>query len=158
MIANALSGKALPVYGDGRNVRDWLYVGDHCSGVRAVLERGRPGESYNIGGRHEMPNIEVVQTVCALLDELRPRAQTSGGSYARQIQFVKDRPGHDRRYAIDCGKIERELGWSPEETFATGLRRTIAWYLASADWLAQVTSGRYRDWIDLQYGGAAAPA
>lgn len=152
MLLNALAGKALPVYGDGRNVRDWLYVRDHCAGVRAVLERGRVGETYNIGGRHEMQNIDVVRRVCATLDELRPRAS---GSYAELIAFVKDRPGHDRRYAIDCGKIERELGWAPSETFESGIRKTVAWYLAAGEWVAQVTSGRYREWIDLQYGAVA---
>jgi len=150
VLLNALEGKALPVYGDGRNVRDWLYVGDHCAGIRRVLAQGRPGETYNIGGRTERQNLAVVQAVCALLDELRPRA---GGSYEQQIRFVRDRPGHDRRYAIDCGKIEAELGWTPAETFESGLRRTVTWYLAQADWVAQVASGRYRAWIDLQYGG-----
>ncbi len=152
---HALAGKALPVYGDGKNVRDWLYVGDHCAGIRAVLERGRLGHTYNIGGRNEMQNIAVVRAICATLDALRPRgAAFGGGSYAQQISFVKDRPGHDRRYAIDCRKIERELGWSPAETFETGIRKTITWYLASSDWVAQVSTGRYRDWIDLQYGAA----
>jgi len=149
VVLHALDGKPLPVYGDGKNVRDWLYVGDHCAGIRTVLERGRPGQTYNIGGRNELQNIAVVRAICALLDELRPRA---GGSYAQQTAFVKDRPGHDRRYAIDCSKIERELGWMPAESFESGLRKTIAWYLASPDWIAQVNSGRYRDWIDLQYG------
>jgi len=152
---NALQGKALPVYGDGTNVRDWLYVGDHCAGIRAVLERGRLGETYNIGGRTEMQNIEVVKLICGSLDELRPRG---GGSYADQITFVKDRPGHDRRYAIDCSKIERELGWTPSESFQSGLRRTIEWYLNSGEWIAQVTSGKYREWLDLQYGATASPA
>jgi dTDP-glucose 4,6-dehydratase len=147
VLLNALAGKALPVYGDGKNVRDWLYVGDHCAGIRAVLERGRLGETYNIGGRTEMQNIAVVQAICHTLDELRPRCL---GSYAEQITFVKDRPGHDRRYAIDCRKIEAELGWTPAETFATGIRRTIAWYLDAADWVAQVASGKYRSWSDLQ--------
>lgn len=149
VLLNALAGKALPVYGDGKNVRDWLFVGDHCAGIRVVLERGRLGETYNIGGRNERQNIEVVQTICATLDRLRPRAS---GTYAQQITFVKDRPGHDRRYAIDCGKIERELGWTPAETFETGIAKTIAWYLDAGDWVSQVTSGRYREWIDLQYG------
>ena len=153
VVLNALADKPLPVYGDGANVRDWLYVGDHCAGLRVVLEAGRPGETYNIGGRNEMQNIAVVQAICALLDELRPRAAgPMGGSYARQITFVKDRPGHDRRYAIDCSKIEHELGWTPTESFESGLRKTVAWYLASFDWIAQVTSGQYREWIDLQYG------
>jgi dTDP-glucose 4,6-dehydratase len=154
VILHALAGMPLPVYGDGRNVRDWLYVGDHCAGVRRVLERGRPGETYNLGGRAEWENIAVVRHVCAVLDELRPRAD---GSYARQITFVKDRPGHDRRYAIDCGKIERELGWRPAESFDSGIRKTIAWYLAATDWVAQVNSGRYREWIDLQYGANGRP-
>jgi dTDP-glucose 4,6-dehydratase len=160
VLLNALAGKPLPVYGDGKNVRDWLYVGDHCAGIRTVLAQGRVGETYNIGGRHELENIEVVRTVCACLDELRPRSAAAGGPYARQIQFVKDRPGHDRRYAIDCRKIERELGWSPAESFQSGIRKTVEWYLASQEWVAQVTSGRYRAWIDLQYGapGAAAQA
>ena len=153
MILNALAAKALPIYGDGRNVRDWLYVGDHCAGIRAVLARGRVGETYNIGGRTELENLTVVQTLCAVLDELRPRAQ---GSYAEQIRFIKDRPGHDRRYAIDCSKIERELGWQPQQTFASGLRHTVAWYLGSGDWVSEVISGRYRDWIDLQYGKAGS--
>jgi dTDP-glucose 4,6-dehydratase len=148
---NALGGKPLPIYGDGSNVRDWLYVGDHCAGIRTVLERGRTGETYNIGGRNELRNLEVVKGICAILDELRPGP---AGPYARLITFVKDRPGHDRRYAIDCTKIERELGWTPAESFETGLRKTLAWYLASEAWLAQVTSGKYRDWISLQYGGA----
>ncbi len=153
VVLNALEGKPLPVYGDGRNVRDWLYVGDHCAGVRTVLDRGRLGETYNIGGRNEMQNIAVVQAICATLDELRPRkAGAMSGSYAQQIRFVKDRPGHDRRYAIDCSKIERELGWAPAESFETGIRKTIQWYLDSPEWVAQVTSGKYRDWIDLQYG------
>ncbi len=150
MIHNALHGKALPVYGDGRNVRDWLYVGDHCAGIRAVLAGGRLGETYNIGGRTEMQNIAVVQTLCNTLDELRPRA---GAGYASLITYVQDRPGHDRRYAIDCRKIERDLGWAPQESFASGLRKTVAWYLAAPEWVAQITSGQYRDWIDLQYGG-----
>jgi dTDP-glucose 4,6-dehydratase len=148
VLLNALAGKPLPVYGDGKNVRDWLYVGDHCKGIRAVLERGRTGETYNIGGRTEMQNIDVVRTICAALDELRPRGN---GSYAEQIAFVKDRPGHDRRYAIDCGKIESELGWTPAETFASGIRRTIQWYLGAARWVDEVTSGRYRRFLDLKY-------
>ena len=153
VVLNALQGKPLPVYGDGKNVRDWLYVGDHCAGVRTVLDRGRLGETYNIGGHNEMQNIAVVQAICATLDELRPRkGGAMSGSYAQQICFVKDRPGHDRRYAIDCSKIERELGWAPAESFETGIRKTIAWYLDSPEWVAQVTSGKYRDWIDLQYG------
>jgi dTDP-glucose 4,6-dehydratase len=153
MIVNALAGKPLPVYGDGRQIRDWLYVTDHCSAIRAVLAGGRLGETYNIGGWNEKANIEIVQTVCALLDELRP---DPAGPYARLITHVTDRPGHDRRYAIDARKIERELGWRPAETFETGIRKTVAWYLAHADWVAQVQSGAYRDWVATQYGGAAA--
>ena len=153
VLLNALEGKPLPVYGDGKNVRDWLYVGDHCSGVRTVLARGLPGQTYNIGGRNEMQNIAVVRATCALLDELRPCSQ---GSYARQIAFVPDRPGHDRRYAIDSSKIERELGWAPAESFASGLRKTVEWYLAAQDWVRHVTSGQYRAWIDLQYGARGA--
>jgi dTDP-glucose 4,6-dehydratase len=153
MIVNALAGKPLPIYGDGLNVRDWLYVRDHCSGIRAVLERGRVGETYNIGGWNEMPNREIVLTVCTLLDELRPRP---AGPYSRLITFVKDRPGHDRRYAIDARKIERELGWRPAETFASGIRKTVQWYLDHPDWVAHVQSGAYRDWVGLQYGGTAA--
>jgi dTDP-glucose 4,6-dehydratase len=155
MIVNALAGKPLPVYGDGLNVRDWLYVTDHCSAIRAVLARGRVGETYNVGGWNEMPNIEIVRTVCALLDELKP---DPAGSYSRLITFVKDRPGHDRRYAIDARKIERELGWRPAETFATGIRKTVQWYLDHPDWVAQVQSGSYRDWIATQYQPADAKA
>jgi dTDP-glucose 4,6-dehydratase len=154
MIVNALAGDALPVYGDGQQVRDWLYVEDHCSAVRRVLEAGVPGEVYNIGGWNEKPNLEIVHVVCDLLDELRPRPD--GQSYARQIRHVTDRPGHDRRYAIDARKIARELGWKPAETFETGLRRTVQWYLDHADWVAQVQSGAYRDWVNLHYGTAAA--
>ena len=149
MIVNALAGKALPVYGDGMQVRDWLYVKDHCSAIRRVLEGGRLGETYNVGGWNEKPNIEIVQTVCALLDELRPKAD--GTSYATQITYVTDRPGHDRRYAIDARKIERELGWKPAETFETGIRKTLEWYLANPEWVAHVQSGSYRDWVARQY-------
>ncbi|MFC4160205.1 dTDP-glucose 4,6-dehydratase [Chitinimonas lacunae] len=149
MIANALAGKALPIYGDGQNVRDWLYVGDHCTAIRRVLEAGSLGETYNVGGWNEKPNIEIVHTICALLDELRPRAD--GKSYREQITFVTDRPGHDRRYAIDARKIERELGWRPAETFETGIRKTIAWYLAHQDWVERVSSGAYRDWLATNY-------
>ena len=156
MIVNALAGKPLPVYGDGMQIRDWLYVADHCSAIRRVLQAGRVGETYNIGGWNEMPNIEIVKTVCALLDELRPRAD--GQPYASQIAYVQDRPGHDRRYAIDARKIERELGWRPAETFATGIRKTVQWYLDHPDWVAQVQSGAYRDWVATQYGAAAARA
>jgi dTDP-glucose 4,6-dehydratase len=148
MIVNALAGKPLPVYGDGRQVRDWLYVGDHCAALREVLAHGRPGETYNIGGWNEQPNLEIVQTVCALLDELRPDPK---GPHARLVTHVADRPGHDRRYAVDARKIERELGWRPAETFATGIRRTLRWYLEHADWVARVQSGAYRDWIARQY-------
>jgi dTDP-glucose 4,6-dehydratase len=154
MIVNALAGDALPVYGDGQQVRDWLYVEDHCSAVRRVLEAGVPGEVYNIGGWNEKPNLEIVHAVCALLDELRPRAD--GQSYASQIRHVTDRLGHDRRYAIDARKIARELGWKPAETFETGLRRTVQWYLDHPEWVAQVQSGAYRDWVNLHYGTAAA--
>ncbi|MBG6079413.1 dTDP-glucose 4,6-dehydratase [Rubrivivax gelatinosus] len=152
MIVNALAAKPLPVYGDGRQVRDWLYVGDHCSAIRTVLERGRPGETYNVGGWNEKPNIEIVHTVCALLDELRP---DPAGPYARLITHVKDRPGHDRRYAIDARKIERELGWRPAETFESGIRKTVAWYLEHAEWVARVQSGAYRDWLQRHYGETA---
>jgi dTDP-glucose 4,6-dehydratase len=152
MIVNALAGKPLPVYGDGQQIRDWLYVGDHCSAIRRVLEAGRVGETYNVGGWNEKPNLEIVHTVCALLDELRPRA--AGGSYREQITFVKDRPGHDRRYAIDARRIERELGWKPAETFETGIRKTVQWYLAHGDWVQRVQSGAYREWIATQYAGA----
>ena len=153
MIVNALAGKALPVYGDGMQVRDWLYVKDHCSAIRRVLEAGRLGEVYNIGGWNEKPNIEIVNTVCALLDEMRPKAD--GTSYRTQITTVKDRPGHDRRYAIDASKIERELSWKPAETFASGIRKTVQWYLAHPEWVANVQSGAYRDWEQTQYAGAA---
>ena len=149
MIVNALAGKPLPVYGDGLQVRDWLYVKDHCSAIRRVLEAGRLGETYNIGGWTEKPNIEIVNSVCALLDELHPAAD--GKSYKEQITYVKDRPGHDRRYAIDAGKIEAELGWRPAETFETGIRKTVEWYLANPDWVRHVQSGSYREWIQSNY-------
>ena len=149
MIVNALADKPLPVYGDGMQVRDWLYVRDHCSAIRRVLEAGKVGETYNVGGWNEKPNIEIVKTVCALLDELRPRA--GGGSYAELVTYVKDRPGHDRRYAIDARKIERELGWKPAETFETGIRKTVQWYLANGEWVRRVQSGAYRDWVAQQY-------
>ena len=149
IIVNALAGKPLPIYGDGQHVRDWLYVGDHCSAIRRVLEAGQPGETYNIGGWNEMPNLEIVRQVCSLLDEMRPRAD--GRPYADQITFVADRPGHDRRYAIDARKIERELGWRPAETFETGIRKTVRWYLDHGDWLERVQSGAYREWIERQY-------
>ena len=153
MIVNALAGKALPVYGDGMQVRDWLYVKDHCSAIRRVLEAGRLGEVYNVGGWNEKPNIEIVHTVCALLDELRPKAD--GTPYNTQITTVKDRPGHDRRYAIDASKIERELGWKPAETFESGIRKTVQWYLANPEWVAHVQSGAYRDWVQTQYAVTA---
>ncbi|MBU6256882.1 MAG: dTDP-glucose 4,6-dehydratase [Burkholderiales bacterium] len=148
MIVNALAGKPLPIYGDGQQVRDWLYVGDHCSAIRAVLARGRVGETYNIGGWNEQTNKQIVHQVCALLDELRPSAE---GPYARLITHVTDRPGHDRRYAIDARKIERELGWRPAETFASGIRKTVQWYLEHGDWVADVLSGGYRDWVATNY-------
>lgn len=152
MIVNALAGKPLPVYGDGMQVRDWLYVKDHCGAIRCVLEAGRLGETYNVGGWNEKPNIEIVHTVCALLDELRPRAD--GRSYKEQISFVTDRPGHDRRYAIDARKLERELGWKPAETFDSGIRKTVEWYLDNAAWVHNVQSGAYRDWVKKQYEAA----
>lgn len=149
VIHNALAGQPLPIYGDGQQIRDWLYVKDHCSALRAVLGAGQPGETYNIGGWNEKANLEVVHTLCALLDELRPRAD--GQSYRSQITFVKDRPGHDRRYAIDASKLAGELGWKPAETFESGLRKTVRWYLDHPDWVSNVTSGAYRDWIDRHY-------
>ena len=149
MIVNALAGKPLPIYGDGQQVRDWLFVSDHCSAIRAVLAGGRLGETYNIGGWNEKTNHEIVHRVCALLDELSPSA---AGPYTRLITHVTDRPGHDRRYAIDARKIERELGWRPAETFETGIRKTVQWYLDHADWVADVQSGAYRAWVDKQYG------
>jgi dTDP-glucose 4,6-dehydratase len=150
MIVNALAGKPLPVYGDGQQVRDWLYVGDHCAAIRRVLQAGQPGQTYNIGGWNEQTNLVIVHTVCDLLDALSPRAD--GQSYRAQITHVTDRLGHDRRYAIDARKIERELGWRPAETFATGIRKTIAWYLANPEWVQGVQSGAYRDWVAAQYG------
>jgi dTDP-glucose 4,6-dehydratase len=152
MIVNALAGKPLPVYGDGMQIRDWLYVKDHCSAIRRVLEAGRLGETYNVGGWNEKPNIEIVHTVCQLLDEFRPRSD--GQPYAQQITYVTDRPGHDRRYAIDARKIERELGWKPAETFETGIRKTVQWYLTHPEWVQHVQSGSYRDWVSKQYGAA----
>lgn len=149
VIHNALAGKPLPIYGDGRQVRDWLYVKDHCSAIRRVLEAGRIGETYNVGGWNEKTNLEVVHTICDLLDELSPRQDRK--SYKDQITFVKDRPGHDRRYAIDASKIERELGWKPAETFETGIRKTVQWYLDNQEWVQNVTSCAYRDWVDKQY-------
>ena len=147
VIQNALKRLPLPIYGDGQNVRDWLYVEDHCDGIRAVLDRGIPGQTYNIGGRQEMSNLELVRQLCAILDELKPAEKP----YESLITFVKDRPGHDRRYAMDIAKIERELGWQPQETFASGLRKTIEWYLDNREWVEHVTSGSYREWINLQY-------
>ena len=148
MILNAVAGKPLPVYGTGKNVRDWLYVGDHCAGIRAALARGKPGETYNIGGNSERTNLEVVHAVCAILDEMRP----AGAPHAKLITFVEDRAGHDWRYAINAEKIKRELGWEPTKTFAAGLRETVQWYLSNAEWIRNVTSGDYRKWVDLNYG------
>ena len=149
MIVNALAGKPLPVYGDGQQVRDWLYVRDHCSAIRRVLEAGRVGEVYNVGGWNEKPNIDIVNSICALLDELRPAA--GGTSYREQISYVADRPGHDRRYAIDASKIERELGWRPAETFESGIRKTVQWYLDHPQWVGNVQSGAYRQWMESNY-------
>jgi dTDP-glucose 4,6-dehydratase len=149
LIVNSLAGKELPVYGDGQQIRDWLYVKDHCSAIRRVLEAGCLGETYNVGGWNEKANLEIVHTVCALLDELRPRAD--GQPYKEQITYVTDRPGHDRRYAIDARKLERELGWKPSETFETGIRKTVQWYLDNPEWVAHVQSGAYREWVQLQY-------
>jgi len=149
MIVNALAGKPLPVYGDGQQVRDWLYVTDHCAAIQVVLSHGRLGETYNVGGWNEKTNLQIVHAVCALLDEMQPRAD--GQSYAAQISFVADRPGHDRRYAIDARKIKDELGWKPAETFETGLRKTVRWYLDNPDWVQDVQSGSYRQWISDQY-------
>ena len=156
MIVNALEGKPLPVYGDGMQVRDWLYVKDHCNAIRRVLDAGRLGETYNVGGWNEKPNIEIVNTVCALLDELRPKA--GGKSYREQITYVTDRPGHDRRYAIDARKLEQELGWKPAETFYTGIRKTVEWYLANGEWVRNVQSGAYREWVEKQYDAVGAKA
>ncbi|TXL18297.1 dTDP-glucose 4,6-dehydratase [Methylococcaceae bacterium HT3] len=149
IIVNALAGKSLPVYGDGQQIRDWLYVKDHCSAIRRVLAAGTSGETYNVGGWNEKPNLAIVHTLCSLLDELRPRADKQG--YAEQISFVTDRLGHDRRYAIDARKIERELDWKPVETFDTGIRKTVQWYLDNQDWVANVQSGAYRDWVEKNY-------
>ena len=150
MIVNALAGKPLPVYGDGQQIRDWLYVKDHCSAIRRVLEAGKLGETYNIGGWNEKPNLDIVHTVCSLLDELQPRKD--GQPYKNQVTYVTDRPGHDRRYAIDARKIELELGWKPSETFESGIRKTVRWYLDNEDWVANVQSGSYRNWVEKQYG------
>jgi len=149
-IQNALGGKPLPIYGDGQQIRDWLYVTDHCSAIRRVLEAGTVGQLYNVGGWNEKANLEVVDTLCAILDELSPRAD--GQSYKTQITFVADRPGHDRRYAVDATKLERELGWKPTETFETGIRKTVHWYLDNQEWVHNVTSGAYREWVSKQYG------
>jgi len=149
-IHNALAGKPLPIYGDGQQIRDWLYVKDHCAAIRRVLEAGKIGEVYNIGGWNEKANLDVVNILCEILDELRPRAD--GKSYKTQITFVADRPGHDRRYAIDATKLERELGWRPAETFETGIRKTVQWYLDNQTWVKNVTSGAYREWLGVQYG------
>jgi len=154
LIVNALAGKPLPVYGDGLQIRDWLYVKDHCGAIRRVLEAGRPGETYNIGGWNEKTNIEIVHTVCALLDELRPR--TDGKPYREQVTYVTDRPGHDRRYAIDANKIGNELGWKPAETFETGIRKTVQWYLQNQDWVNHVQSGAYRAWVEKNYAERGA--
>ena len=153
MIVNALAGKPLPVYGDGRQVRDWLYVKDHCAAIREVLARGKVGETYNVGGWNEKPNLEIVHAVCGLLDELKAHP---AGSYSRLVTHVTDRPGHDRRYAIDASKIERELGWRPAETFESGLRKTVAWYLDNAAWVERVQNGAYRTWVSTHYGAPAA--
>lgn len=153
MILNALRGKPLPIYGDGMNVRDWLHVSDHCSAIRRVLDGGKPGEIYNIGGWNEMPNIVIVKSLCALLDEMHPDPD---GPYERLLTTVQDRPGHDRRYAIDAGKIHRELGWKPTETFDTGIRKTVRWYLDNMHWIEHVASGDYRTWIDTNYIGRTA--
>jgi len=148
MILNARDGKPLPVYGDGRNVRDWLYVEDHCEAIASVLRQGRPGQTYNIGGWNEQPNIEIVETICDLVDEMAPRLEHPRRNL---ITYVKDRPGHDRRYAMDARKIERELGWKPKETFDSGIRKTVRWYLENEEWVRDVTSGSYREWIALHY-------
>lgn len=152
-IHNALAGKSLPIYGDGQQIRDWLYVKDHCSAIRRVLEAGKLGETYNVGGWNEMANLDVVHTVCDILDELSPRAD--GESYRNQITFVADRPGHDRRYAIDATKVERDLGWKPAETFESGIRKTVQWYLDNQEWVQNVTSGAYREWVGKHYGDVA---
>lgn len=149
VIHHALQGKPLPIYGDGQQVRDWLYVKDHCSAIRRVLAAGQVGETYNVGGWNEKPNLEVVHVICQMLDELQPRAD--GQSYAKQITFVKDRPGHDRRYAIDASRLERELGWKPAETFESGIRKTVQWYLTHTAWVENITSGQYRQWIEKNY-------
>jgi dTDP-glucose 4,6-dehydratase len=154
VIHNALAGKDLPIYGDGQQIRDWLYVKDHCSAIRRVLDGGRLGETYNVGGWNEKANLDVVHTLCAMLDEFQPRADRQ--PYATQITFVKDRPGHDRRYAIDASKLERELGWKPAETFETGIRKTVRWYLDNQEWVRNVTNGSYRNWVEKQYANEAS--
>jgi dTDP-glucose 4,6-dehydratase len=154
VILNALAGKPLPVYGDGLQVRDWLYVGDHCAAIRRILAAGQPGETYNVGGGNEMSNLALIKRICALLDARQPRAD--GLSYACQITHVTDRPGHDRRYAIDARKIERELGWKPQETLASGIEKTVRWYLEHKDWVEHAQSGAYREWMARQYGDAHA--
>ena len=148
-ILNALNGKSLPIYGDGQQVRDWLYVKDHCSAIRAVLEKGYIGETYNVGGWNEKANLYVVKTLCSILDELKPKPD--GSKYADQIIYVEDRPGHDKRYAIDATKLEKELGWRPQETFETGIRKTVEWYLNNQDWIDHVASGEYKNWVQKQY-------
>ena len=148
VILNALAGKPLPIYGDGQQIRDWLYVKDHCAAIRRVLEAGKLGETYNVGGWNEKPNLDVVKTICGILDQLRPKAS---GVYADQITYVTDRPGHDRRYAIDATKLERELSWKPAETFETGIQKTVQWYLENPQWVEGVQSGAYRDWVQKQY-------
>jgi dTDP-glucose 4,6-dehydratase len=148
MIHNAISAKPLPVYGDGQNVRDWLYVTDHCDAILTVLEKGRLGETYNVGGLNEQKNLDVVNILCSILDEFHP----AGAPHNRLITYVKDRPGHDRRYAIDCAKLQNELGWSPKESFASGIRKTVQWYLDNAQWVAKIVSGEYREWIKGNYG------
>lgn len=153
VILNALAGKPLPIYGDGQQIRDWLYVKDHCSAIRTVLAQGRLGETYNVGGWNEKANLDVVRTICSILDTLHPKAD--GTSYAEQITYVQDRPGHDRRYAIDARKLERELGWKPAETFESGIRKTVEWYLDNQDWVSNVTSGNYRQWLEQHYGDKA---
>lgn len=154
MIVNALAGKSLPVYGDGQQIRDWLYVKDHCSAIRRVLEAGTVGEVYNVGGWNEKPNLDIVHTICALLDELRPHPD--GKPYNEQIAYVTDRPGHDRRYAIDARKLESELGWRPAETFETGIRKTVEWYLNNQEWVSNIQSGSYREWVEKNYAGRSA--
>lgn len=151
MIVNALAGKTLPVYGDGQQIRDWLYVKDHCSAIRRVLEAGTVGQVYNVGGWNEKPNLDIVRTICTLLDEQRPRPD--GKPYSEQIAYVTDRPGHDRRYAIDARKLESELGWKPAETFETGIRKTVEWYLNNQEWVSNIQSGSYREWVEKNYSG-----